>query len=407
MHIDSLCGSARAVSSVCRLTFGVALATAACGGVWADDLGAVTMFGQDYRLTRFDYQSLVRFSDAKNVGKIVGLNGVSGVTVLPNGNMLIATNTMNLSPISSFKNYILEVKLTMTSDGLPSGLSYVRTVLTNDNARDGYDLDPRGVAVNTDTTGIACNGNFVVTSGNNLLRPFYLANGSPIVNSSFPSGYPLSPPNSTTQDVVYVPERRAFFTLWPSPTSAVTIFGRDGSIGPAFYAAANATPGVLGVPVGMAHLDPSGAYPKFFNYNGGILVSLDEHGPAIEAYSVDGNLLTRQALSATLDMNVVTLPLINTSAPLRLEGIAGDPATGRLFLFNHGTVTGGTAVFVLSPIPKPCPADVTLDGFVDYFDFFEFIDAFETDQPLADTNHDGFIDYFDFLEFTNSFEAGC
>ena len=374
---------------------------------WADDLGAVTLFDRDYRLWRFDYQSQVRFPDAKTTGKLTGLTGVSGATMLPTGNFLLCSNTMNASPANSYKNYVIEVKLTTTTDGLPSGFSFVRTVLTNDATRDGYDLNPTGVAINTDDSGIAANGNLAVVSNNSKLRPFYLATGATIPNDDFPGGYSLSPPNSSTQDVVYVPLRRSFFTLWPNPVSAVTIFGRDGLIGPAFYAGANAQAGTLGQPAGIAYLDPSGRYPRLFGSRGGILVTLDERGPALESYTIDGSPVRREYLSPTLQPGAVTLPLMSPGAPLRLEGLAADPATGNIYLFNRGAVTGGTCAFILVPIPKPCPADVNLDGFIDFYDFHDFVVAFETGTPQADVNRDGFIDYYDFDDFMTSFETGC
>lgn len=58
-----------------------------------------------------------------------------------------------------------------------------------------------------------------------------------------------------------------------------------------------------------------------------------------------------------------------------------------------------------------CPADFNLDGFVDYFDYTDYVDCFETANcpPLndADVNGDAFVDYFDYDMFVEIFEAGC
>lgn len=59
----------------------------------------------------------------------------------------------------------------------------------------------------------------------------------------------------------------------------------------------------------------------------------------------------------------------------------------------------------------PCPADFNHDGFVDVFDFTDFVSCFEgTGCPAglpADFNLDGFVDVYDFNDFVTAFEAGC
>ncbi|XVJ60494.1 MAG: hypothetical protein HEQ23_14295 [Tepidisphaera sp.] len=56
-----------------------------------------------------------------------------------------------------------------------------------------------------------------------------------------------------------------------------------------------------------------------------------------------------------------------------------------------------------------CGADVNCDLFLDFFDYDEFVTAFETGSPasVADFNADGFIDFFDYDEFVTAFEVGC
>jgi hypothetical protein len=59
-----------------------------------------------------------------------------------------------------------------------------------------------------------------------------------------------------------------------------------------------------------------------------------------------------------------------------------------------------------------CPADFNCDGSVDFFDYDDFVVAFE-DGPLpacrtsADFNNDGSVDFFDYDDFVLAFEAGC
>jgi subtilisin family serine protease len=60
---------------------------------------------------------------------------------------------------------------------------------------------------------------------------------------------------------------------------------------------------------------------------------------------------------------------------------------------------------------RPCAADFNADGFVDFFDFDDFVACFDGSQcPLGqndDFNTDGFADFFDFDDFVTAFGAGC
>ncbi len=58
-----------------------------------------------------------------------------------------------------------------------------------------------------------------------------------------------------------------------------------------------------------------------------------------------------------------------------------------------------------------CPADFNGDGFVDFFDFDDFVACFEGGAcppgKSADFNNDGFADFFDYDDFVLAFENGC
>jgi predicted outer membrane repeat protein len=57
-----------------------------------------------------------------------------------------------------------------------------------------------------------------------------------------------------------------------------------------------------------------------------------------------------------------------------------------------------------------CPADFNGDGFLDFFDYDDFVSCFEgTGTPGcdADFNGDGFVDFFDYDAFVGAFESGC
>jgi hypothetical protein len=58
-----------------------------------------------------------------------------------------------------------------------------------------------------------------------------------------------------------------------------------------------------------------------------------------------------------------------------------------------------------------CDADFNADGFIDFFDYDEFVRIFELraygEELQADFNRDGFLDFFDYDAFVAAYEAGC
>jgi hypothetical protein len=54
-----------------------------------------------------------------------------------------------------------------------------------------------------------------------------------------------------------------------------------------------------------------------------------------------------------------------------------------------------------------CPADFNRDGTLDFFDYLDFVQAFDAESPSADFNHDNTVDFFDYLDFAQAFDAGC
>ncbi len=54
-----------------------------------------------------------------------------------------------------------------------------------------------------------------------------------------------------------------------------------------------------------------------------------------------------------------------------------------------------------------CPVDANCDGFNDFFDYDQFVSAFESGGASADFNGDGFLDFFDYDDFVAAYEQGC
>jgi hypothetical protein len=92
---------------------------------------------------------------------------------------------------------------------------------------------------------------------------------------------------------------------------------------------------------------------------------------------------------------------INFWAPF--NSVGWEPATdGGLMLTNALTYVAKE---------RPCLGDFNNDGFVDFFDYSDFVQCFEGGPcPRgrdADINGDGFIDFFDYGDYVDIFERGC
>ncbi|MBM4107488.1 MAG: hypothetical protein FJ255_01525 [Phycisphaerae bacterium] len=54
-----------------------------------------------------------------------------------------------------------------------------------------------------------------------------------------------------------------------------------------------------------------------------------------------------------------------------------------------------------------CPADWNADGVVDFNDFLEYLNDYNSQDPRADLNGDGVVDFNDLLDFVNLFNTPC
>jgi len=99
----------------------------------------------------------------------------------------------------------------------------------------------------------------------------------------------------------------------------------------------------------------------------------------------------------------------NLTATLRIsDATTFDAGAYSLRLTNPAGQS--TSIPAAVSVGSPCPADFNADGFLDFFDYDDFVSCFEGACPnglSADFNADGFADFFDFDDFIAAFEAGC
>ncbi len=69
--------------------------------------------------------------------------------------------------------------------------------------------------------------------------------------------------------------------------------------------------------------------------------------------------------------------------------------------------SGDTCVRIFYSQLQPCPADLTGDGILDFFDVSAFLNAYNAMDPAADFDGNGVYDFFDVSAFLNAYNAGC
>ena len=100
-----------------------------------------------------------------------------------------------------------------------------------------------------------------------------------------------------------------------------------------------------------------------------------------------------------------TLP---ASQQARFDG-AGARLRGYAWGENVGWINLDDATHFVG---TSCAVDFNCDGFLDFFDYSDFVATFEGGVPPAcqsdaDFNGDGFVDFFDYDDFVRNFEQGC
>jgi|GEM_PF-4953489 len=385
-------------------SFCTTAALLACTAGLAQAQDSIDLFGTTYDVTRFDYTT-IEFDNPFFPGFDLALFEVEGTHYLPSEDALLMT-TDQLGDQSGPSNAIVQVGLVRGGDGSVTGIEFDRVIAFVDEFMD-FDLNVSGVTVNTSDTGLGANGNLIVSSGNELIYGFDLATGS--VQETTPGcvgegcGIAVDPPNSDCEDVAFIPSRNEIFTVRQDdpPFYGVVRFDRDGNELGEFPVGSAANPAVPGEPKGVTYLADSSSNP--FGEEA-IIVTMDDQGPGLHAFDLDGSELGYEPLTDTAGM-----PLLEVDGfVLQLESIGYDAATGTLFLTNQGDSFTQNFLWVLEPQGgAPCRADIDGDGSLTIFDFLAFQNLFDSGDLAADFDGDGSLTLFDFLAFQNEFDAGC
>lgn len=132
----------------------------------------------------------------------------------------------------------------------------------------------------------------------------------------------------------------------------------------------------------------------------------DEPIWGVGTYQVGGEVALMHRM--TLDITLGNGPLQHFDSGLVPFSGAGFPRLA-ITLTGEGPDCGKDVLFLHTA--RTCRADFNNDGFVDVFDYIDFIRCFEGENCVrgsdVDINNDGFVDIFDFDAFVERFEKGC
>jgi len=91
----------------------------------------------------------------------------------------------------------------------------------------------------------------------------------------------------------------------------------------------------------------------------------------------------------------------------RSVALSGNSIVVGAYFDDQGGLEAGSAYFIDITCTAPCPADLTGDGILNFFDVSAFLGAFAAQNPDADFNGDGSYNFFDVSAFLGAFSAGC
>lgn len=350
----------------------ICLVATSAASALADDAGAVTLFGQKYKVTRFDYTYVTLQDPNSPFGEGVMVE-VEGVYDLGDNRILMSTDEMDAWGMT--KNFIVELSFN-PSGSETDGFSLTRVIATQDELREGWDLDPSGLSINTGDNGLGAGGNILVSNSQTErtmaytldtgdLMEFPVGSGCLDEDNGRRCGWNVDPINANYEDLTYVPSRDQVYTVDQTGPFEVDVFEIDGDYVSTFEVGQGST----GAPKGITFLPESKAYPALFKGKGGvILVALDDDGPGLQAFDLDGNEIKLEHLDngsgeAPWDTG-------DCSNALQIESVTSDPKTGRIMLVQQSDFLDCGKVYVLTPVKK---GDMNCDGSVDFDDIDPFV----------------------------------
>lgn len=143
--------------------------------------------------------------------------------------------------------------------------------------------------------------------------------------------------------------------------------------------------------------------------DGSVVVSEDGSGDRIRRLDPSGALI--EGFDFSNPDGVHLLPdgsyLVGSGSTFgQGKGLFRVSSTGAILETIDDTRSYG-AIELVTLINAACPADLTGDGELDFFDVSAFLSAFANGDPAADFTGDGQLNFFDVSAFLIAYNAGC
>ena len=126
----------------------------------------------------------------------------------------------------------------------------------------------------------------------------------------------------------------------------------------------------------------------------------DDLRPVVSSPLVDAGstvFLPADVMDLNLDANVTQVLPLDARGELRQLDCPTVADTG----------AGPLPIPDIGALERRCPADLTLDGEVDFADFLAFFNWYDAGDLGADVESNGLVDFGDFLAFFGSYDVGC
>lgn len=385
---------------------------------------SLVIFGQKYRVDRFDYVQEVTYPNTLG-GPDVPLVEVEGAHYLGNNRLLLGSGEQD--SVGAPKNLVAEVEI-LYNGAFPTGLKYQATRVErgyNPLDPNDFDLDVCGVTINSGSTGLGAGGGVLTSDGqegdgtnfqvrgydsSGGLLEFPVGSGCLNANAGKQCGIDLGPTNQP-EDLAYISATDRIYLVIDN-SYVVLSYSPDGTNLPAesfSFGQAIGYPNA-GEGKGLFYLAPGGKWPSALQDPQGIVVvTLDDQGPGLQAFDVTGKEVALAWLTDTgTGSGTSLLNLEGCANQLQLESGAADPDTGRLFLVNQSDGGDCGYLYVLAPT---CLADLNLDFNVDQSDLgillADYGCAAGVGKCPGDINGDGKTDQSDLGILLAEYGASC
>jgi probable HAF family extracellular repeat protein len=111
------------------------------------------------------------------------------------------------------------------------------------------------------------------------------------------------------------------------------------------------------------------------------------------------------AVNGMRDLNTVLTDMGVNLNGWKLSEARGISGNGRVIVGNGSNALGEVQGWRVEFEFEGCPADFNGDDQVDFFDYLDFVAAFDAESPSADFNGDNQVDFFDYLDFASAFDS--